>query len=241
MVNRRYLRQKKSIPSGRTARLRRPAASFLLITAALLIAAHFTLSSTIERSMEYQGRSLASETLSGEALGLLEDMSLSYGDLVTVSRDDDGKIVSIETDSGKLNTIKNTLERNVTQALGTLRLHSYSVPLGTLLGSEWLSGRGPEIPLRLTPTGYLESTVESRFTSAGINQTNHRLVLNLTLSCTTLVPLHRAEITVTTNFVLAETVIVGEVPEYYTQIVSDETTASKARDSAMDPWDLEEK
>lgn len=219
MVSRKYLQSgasKSRGRRGRTAGIRRPLALFLLLTAALFAALHFLLDETVRQVMVYQGRILASETLARETLSVLQELDVSYGDLAEISRDSQGRVVSVQVDSAAVNRIKNLLARRVTQALP--ERSGYSLPLGTLLGNGWLSGRGPEVPLWITPVGYLESGVESEFLSAGINQTNHRLVLRLTLSYTTVVPLHRADFTVETDFILAETVIVGQVPEYNIEV-----------------------
>lgn len=238
MINRQYCRQTQPSISRRSSRIKKPVITFLLLTIALLIFLHFTLDATIRQSLEYQGKIIASEQLAQETLKTLQEMKLSYGDLVTVTRDGEGKLSSIETNMDKVNQLKNQLETNVTGSVNGIQSHTYSLPLGTLLGNDYLMGRGPEIPLQIRPMGYMESTVESRFRSAGINQTNHQLVLNLRLDLTTLVPLHHAESVVTTNVILAETVIVGEVPEYYTNITGEEGTGSStARDLWMNPWD----
>ncbi len=236
MQKRSYLRQRRS---PRQSKLRKNLLSFLTATLVLLAIAGFRLTPAIKKSMEYQGRMVSLEVLTDETMAVLNEMDLSYGDIVQMSKDDEGKISSIEMDGGKINRIKTTLEKKVLEAFREKGTVEYRIPLGTLLGIDYLSGRGPGIPMKLIPMGYLQGKVESEFESAGINQTSHRLILNLTMKATTIVPFRRSDITVSTNFVLAETVIVGQVPDYYTNIGRDGSDAlSGLGDYSLDQNDF---
>lgn len=243
MLNRRYIhRQKRPLqpprPAGRRRKRRgRPFLAFLAITAVLFLFADFRLRPSIAQALRYQTRAAAVRILSEETLALLEPMELSYEDISRIHRDENGKITSIETDTVKMNLIKSRLEQGVTAALNSGEGQGISLPLGSLLGNEYLSGRGPAVTVRMIPTGALQAEFVSRFQSAGINQTSHRIVLNLTLDVTGMVPLHSAETTVTTNFVLVDTVIVGEVPEYYTNIAGG--YSNELSSSVLDPLDVE--
>ena len=74
-----------------------------------------------------------------------------------MSRDNNGKITAIETDVTKLNQIKSLLEKNVTAALKKNGAEEEKIPLGTLLGSEYLSGRGPSVSMKIVPVGALQT------------------------------------------------------------------------------------
>jgi len=89
-----------------------------------------------------------------------------------------------------------------------------------LLGSRYFMGLGPRIPLRLSPGGSLKSEVISTFDEATINQTRHRLLLNLTAQVYCIAPFLNCSAEVSNEFSLAETLIVGEVPENYTEIIT---------------------
>ena len=218
----------------RKRRLRRAAAGFLVLTLVLLLGADLLLRPSIAETLRYQGKIAAVRILSEETLAILEPMRLEYEELSHVSRDESGRVTSIETDMTRLNTIKSRLESQVTAALKERGAEEMKLPLGSLLGSEYLAGRGPEVGVRIVPVGALRTEFESVFQSAGINQTSHRIVLNLTLELSTVIPLHSAQTTVQTNFILADTVIVGDVPDYYTNI----TGNAEALSSVPDPLDV---
>lgn len=215
-----------SIRAGRAPQrksgLRRLLAGFVILTLLLFFGADFLLRPSIATALRYQGKLAAARILSEETLSVLEPMQLNYEELSRVSRSETGRVTSIEADIAKLNIIKSRLEAKVTGSLKERGAEEIKLPLGSLLGSEYLVGRGPEVRMRLVPIGALHTEYESVFQSAGINQTSHRILLKLTLKLTTVIPLHSAEITVQTNFLLADTIIVGEVPDYYTNITGND-------------------
>ena len=91
-----------------------------------------------------------------------------------------------------------------------------SIPIGTLTGSALLAGRGPRISVRMESVGSSSARFENRFDSAGINQTNHQIALEVDVSVSILLPGFTTATTVSTAVTVAETVIVGSVPETYT-------------------------
>ena len=88
-----------------------------------------------------------------------------------------------------------------------------AIALGTLSGVQLLSGRGPDVHLRVEPAGYLTSEVENRFESAGINQTRHQIMLLLDMRVMAIIPGYTTSTEIHTEYCLAETVIVGTVPD----------------------------
>ena len=82
--------------------------------------------------------------------------------------------------------------------------------------------RGPRIPLRVTMSGNALTTMNSAFSSAGINQTSHQIELEVTVRIYAAIPGFRSSIETTTNYLVAETVLVGEVPDSFTQVDGDQ-------------------
>lgn len=223
----------------RTSSVRFRLVLFVVVVLLCLTGADLLLRPRIARVLRQQGQAAASRILSQTTLQVLEELGVTYEELAEITRNDSGEIRSIETNSLALNRIKSLLEQRVTAALNDRGVCEWEIPLGSLLGSEYLSGRGPMIPLRIQPAGSMTTEFESRFQAAGINQTSHRIVLNLTLSLTTFVPLHGAAVTVHTNFIVADTVIVGEVPDYYTNITGGEIGSSGLYAHLPDTLDIE--
>ena len=140
----------------------------------------------------------------------------AYGDLVTIQRDGEGTITSLTTDSGAMNQLRLTLVSDVLDALDGVDVSQLRIPLGSLLDSELVWARGPAITARALWVGSVSAEFESEFTSAGVNQTAHRIWLELSVPVTVLLPGESLELPVSTRICIAETVIVGQVPQLYT-------------------------
>ena len=183
----------------------------LLILAVFLLISDLLFGRAIRRTTIMQGNILASKALSESVLSVIEKSDLSYDKLCRVSYDENGKITSLVYDTVELNRLLSVLELTVTDALSG-KQNTVSLPLGTLIGIELLSGRGPNIPLRISALGYVQAACSSEFSSAGVNQTRHRIMVTMTATVNVYVPFYADDFTVTREFFIAETILVGEVP-----------------------------
>lgn len=183
----------------------------LLILAVFLLISDLLFGRAIRRTTIMQGNILASKALSESVLSVIEKSDLSYDKLCRVSYDENGKITSLVYDTIELNRLLSVLELTATDALSG-KQNTVSLPLGTLMGIELLSGRGPNIPLRISALGYVQASCSSEFSSAGVNQTRHRIVVTMTATVNVYVPFYADNFTVTREFFIAETILVGEVP-----------------------------
>ncbi len=187
--------------------------SFVIITCIIIFCIDFALRPSINKATNYQAKVIATNLISDITFEILNKKQVEYNSIVHTTKNDKGQITAIETDVTFINKLKSELTSQITNSLNDLKTHPYSLSLGTIIGNDYLAGRGPKINLRIEPTGFLKTELISKFTSAGINQTQHQILLNMTVDLTTIVPLH--------NSIIAETIIVGDVPEYYTNIISD--------------------
>ncbi len=141
-----------------------------------------------------------------------------YEDMVTIRYRNDGAIAGITCHTGKLNRARNELLLAVLASLREENAVSVELPLGNLLGGEAFSGRGPTLPIRVLVASGAHGALKSDFRTAGINQTVHRILFSVTVTLVVMTPSHPIETTVTQEFCVAETIIVGDVPEAFTQI-----------------------
>ena len=107
------------------------------------------------------------------------------------------------------------------EKLDALENQSVSVPLGSALGVALLSGMGPDIRVSILPVGAVVTQFSTEFTSAGINQTKHQIVLNIEVYVSILLPGFTADTQVSNAVTVAETIIVGSVPDTYTYFATD--------------------
>lgn len=141
-----------------------------------------------------------------------------YSDLVNIERSADGKVLSAEANVGAINRLKAAATTAVTEELQSREIQQIRIPLGNLLGGSFFTGRGPFLPVTIHTGGAVISELTGDFGDAGINQTNHRLSLDVTVMMTAALPLERVSVELKTNFLVCETVLVGDVPQTVLQM-----------------------
>ncbi len=167
-------------------------------------------------------------------LSYLEESDLQYQDLILLEKNEEGNINAVLSNTVAVNRMKSAITSDVSKELGRLDRWALSVPLGTLTGSAFMSGWGPNIPITVAPNGRIFAELKSEFESAAINQTIHRLVLETKLDVGLLLPSATTSTTVVTQVPIAETIIVGNVPSSYTAI---DGVTSDAPDTALNLLD----
>lgn len=158
---------------------------------------------------------ITTEAVSGAVERELTKLDLSYGDLVKLSRDKNGSVQSIETDSVKINIIKERITKAAQDEVVKIKHSKMKVPLGAFTGLTLLSNSGPQIPLTFCLTGSFDAHIESSFENAGINQTIHHIKLVVTSKIVTASVDYDKEIVFDTDYELAQSVIVGQIPTTY--------------------------
>lgn len=163
---------------------------------------------------------LASAQIQNEVIGLLhqavEESPLSYDQVVSLEKDGEGHITLLKSDMSAVSAYRSELVARLLDRVDELRARTLRIPLGSLTGVELLSGRGPGVPVRVLSVGVVRSGAENLFTSAGINQTRHQIMLTFTVDTRLVLPGADHHVETTTELCAAETVIVGAVPEHVT-------------------------
>lgn len=185
----------------------------------------------IEERMQLLGSSFLSQQVQ-KTLSLRED---PYPELVTLTETAEHTISSVQINTCSLEQMESEVVSQLTASLSSLSEEKIRLPLGILLGSEVLGGYGPKIPFTVYPIGSLHTKSISSFDAVGINQTRHRILLTLSLDLSCNLLLDRQTTSVSYDFVLAETILVGDVPESYTEVISNEDTLSKINDYGASP------
>ncbi len=146
----------------------------------------------------------------------------SAGALLSARESREGHISLLTADAGKLNLLAADCAAAAQKRIADLGEQGVSVALGTLSGVPLLAGLGPRLSFRFTPVGMVQSSFHSEFRSAGINQTLHRITLQLSASVRIILPGRACSLTVTAQAPVSENVIVGDVPEAYTNVANEE-------------------
>ena len=141
--------------------------------------------------------------------------NIAYDRIVFFEKDLDGRITALKTNMSEVNRLKTDILGIINDEILALDNSDIGIPLGSLFLPELFSGKGPAIPVRILSIRNSDANFTSSFTQAGINQTLHRLNMEVSIDVAVLVLGDTSSFTMTSEVVVAETVIVGDVPETY--------------------------
>lgn len=169
---------------------------------------------------EARARALAVTALNRAADEVISG-GVTYGELMTVTRDDKGQVRLIQANSQAINQLAAAVSLNAQARLEKLESQSVRVPLGSALGIALLAGAGPGIEVHILPVGTVASAINTEFQTAGINQTRHRVILILTADVRLVLPTGAATVSARTEVAVAESIIVGDVPSSFVDVAND--------------------
>lgn len=171
-----------------------------------------------EEIASQEGIKISSEILSNCISDIINSQNYKIDDLINIVYDDNEEIVSIETDAGMVNEIQLEILKKVNEVLADTNSNSSEIPVGTLTDLPFLVGEGPDITIKYSQQGSATVELKSDFKSGGLNQTVHRLFAHVETNIYSVSPI-KSEITkFSFDYLLCETVIVGDVPEKISSI-----------------------
>ena len=150
--------------------------------------------------------------------GTLASEAIAYSDLVTLEKDAAGQVSLLAANTAQLNALRTEILDQVLTQVEQLDSQELGVPLGGLTGFAAASALGPVLPVRVLTAAVPAADFENVFTSAGINQTLHQIMLHIRVECTLLIPGGTVDTAVETRVCAAETLLVGQVPDAYLEL-----------------------
>ena len=78
-----------------------------------------------------------------------------------------------------------------------------------------MAGRGPRIKIKISSIGNVETDLKSEFIAQGVNQTLHRVYLEVKCEVSILTPFENITKEIYNQVLLIENVIIGEIPDTY--------------------------
>lgn len=162
---------------------------------------------------EYFSRLTANKVISSSVSEYLDENKYTYSDFAAVLYDEYGKAVSVEAITYNINKVQSELSLKINNKLMSSGESAAEIPIGSLTNTYLLAGKGPSLKLRICPVQEAEVQLTSSFESAGINQTRHRISVLVTANINSSIPLYSFETQTSFEFLLAENIIVGELPE----------------------------
>ena len=164
-----------------------------------------------------QARALAVQALNDTS----DDIVLSgvtYDQLMSVTTDGSGQIRLIQANTPEMNRLASRASLTAQEKIASLEQQSLYVPLGSALGMTIFAGAGPLIEVRILPVGAVSAGFTTEFETAGINQTRHKISLTLTAQVELVIPTGAMEVQAVTQVAVAESIIVGQVPDSYVNV-----------------------
>ena len=190
----------------------------LLIVGTLFLLFETKLSPVVERVAIARVVYLAGKVINDAINDQISAGSISYDNFISLEKDTNGKITALKTNMIEVNRFKSEVTALVLEKISSLDAAELKIPLGNIINGELFSGRGPKISVIVIPIGSADVAFSSEFITAGINQTRHRLSVTVSAYVTVLLPGTTSSTTVSSQVNIAETIIVGEVPQAYTYL-----------------------
>ena len=161
---------------------------------------------------EARSAAMASQVLNGALTEAIED-GVAYDDLMTVRMDEHGQVALLMANTMRMNQLADRAGQAALRRLNNMSSERVTVPLGAALGMTLFAGTGPGIPVSIVPIGSIATDFATEFEACGINQTRHKVYLKVTASIRIVIPTGAKTTQVSANMLVAESIIVGNVPE----------------------------
>lgn len=204
--------------SNRKRGILRGIAIVLSVILVLFIAVSLSIRKRIIKNLLVAAQNKFSDVCNRAFDTVTDKLKITYEDIVIPNKDSSNNITSLSVNSVLVNKIKTMLDSEVDDILSKNGKFSFSISIGTILGNEFTAGRGPSIQFEYDMFCSISTDFESNFTSCGINQTKHQIILNISSDLSTASPFATEQKIDNLQYLLCETVIVGEVPQSYTNI-----------------------
>ena len=170
-------------------------------------------------------RSTAIEIINQTVCDMLAEADVRYEDLIDVTYNEQGNIRALRANAARINRVKSETVLAIKQAFSDHDVQTVGVPIGTLCGFTMLSALGPSLPCRSLLLALPRAELSYHFDGAGINQTLHSITMTVTVPMSVTLPLQDRDFEITSTFLIGETILLGDVPDAYTNVISDPEVA----------------
>ncbi len=184
----------------------------IVIAAIIILIADLQLRPVVQKIAQTRTQSIVTQAVNNTITNELEKLQLTYLDLVTLEKNEDGEIVSLSYDALEMNKLKSLMTTAVLQSTDKIGPSNIYVPIGNITTIDFFQNKGPSLTFTIIPTAYVEVDIETEFINTGINQVNHRISLVFDITADALISRYTTGVNINTKVCVAETIIVGEVP-----------------------------
>lgn len=174
----------------------------------------FTANSALINSVEVNSNALVNKAINSAITDVLTN-KIAYDTLISVERDNEGNITMINANFHQINALSRDFAKKTEEKIEDFGVSGIAIPIGTFSGINILIGRGPAITAMVKPVGAVSCNFLTQFESAGINQTNHKIFLQISVDVGVVMPLSTYTFSTKQNIILSESVLIGKVPQMY--------------------------
>lgn len=186
---------------------------FLCLMVIIVVFALF-INPVLINTIELKSKALSTSAIN-EAINVVVSRGVSYDNLITITTDDLGNISMIQANAIEANNISKKLAQTTEKLIDDYGDLGVKIPLGAFSGVPIMSGMGPDVRLKITPIGSVSCKFISEFEQAGINQTIHRIYININANVGIVMPLYTRRFSTSQQVLVSESIIIGSVPEVY--------------------------
>lgn len=202
----------------RRPRSKRPVFCVPLVIMILVIVLTFRMQPFIQElakaKVENRGQSVINEAIETQ----LDHGEIDYEHIILLEKDVSGRITALKTNIAEVNRLKTQTLSITDNMLLDLDVDEIGLPLGSVIFPTFFSGSGPILPVKVLSISNSDAEFRNVFSEAGINQTSHQIMMDVIIDMTILTPVGTDTVRVVSSVVVAETVIVGQVPQSYVSV-----------------------
>ena len=188
--------------------------SIILLVAVVVVYIRFVVTPVVKTVAEENVRALTVSTVNAAVTSVLE-AEPSFVDMVEYGHDANGDLISIKINATRVNAVMQRSVQKTQNGLSDMISSGVNIPVGSVSGITFLSGKGPNLNVAVIPVGAVDARLRSEFSEIGINQTIHKIYLSLDSTIKIIIPGAGNTIKSSSEVLLVESVIIGKVPDTY--------------------------
>lgn len=189
---------------------------FMLVVSIAVICCIKSVTPVIEVACQSKAKAVALQITEETVKEFLNNVE--YDSLINLAYNNEGKIVGINANIIQMNKLSSGIAYKIQEKLTNLEKVDVEIPLARLIGANVFAGYGPSIKVKIVPFGNIVADFKTDFVSEGINQTRHTIYIDISSTVTIVAPFNVNSVTAQSTVTVAETVIVGDIPETYYNI-----------------------
>lgn len=209
------------MPMNRKRRVRRRillVTLFIVLPLLIYLFMRTSVSPVIQEVAKARVSNRASYIINEAVEAFLREEEVDYDSIILLEKDVYGNITALRTNMNEINHLKTSVLAVVDTMLLDLDINEIGIPLGSVVLPEFFSGSGPKLPVKIVSISSSDAEFLNHFEEAGINQTLQRILMRVIINMTVLTPVGPESVSASSEVVVAETVIVGSVPDSYVNV-----------------------